>query len=103
MSKPAVGGSSVPMLHTCRDVDDRSRKNLLRRLSLLLIPATTSHTDKHLTSAFGGMMDVPVIATSWFKGDVGNGNLFIGNTCQVTVASKILGVGSIGFTDGENH
>ena len=40
MSKPAVGGSSVPMLHTCRDVDDRSRKNLLRRLSLLLIPAT---------------------------------------------------------------
>ena len=48
-------------------------------------------------------MDMPVVATSWFKGDVGNGNLLIGNTCQVTIASKILGIGSIGFTDGENH
>ena len=80
MSKPAVGGSSVPMLHACRDVDDRSRKNLLRRLSPLLIPATTSHTDKHLTTAFGGMMDMPIVAATRFEGDVGNGNLLIGNT-----------------------
>ena len=37
MSKPAVGGSSVSMLYACRDVDDRSRKNLLLETSLGII------------------------------------------------------------------
>ena len=49
------------------------------------------------------MMDMPIVVATRFESDVGNGNLLIGNTCQVTVASKILGVGSIGFADGENH
>ena len=44
-------------------------------------------------------MDMPIVAATRFESDIGNGNLLIGNTCQVTVASKILGIGSIGFAD----
>src|SRR5574344_2021373 len=93
----------MPMLHTGRYVNDSPRENLLCRLSPFLIPATSSHTDKHLSSAFGGMMNVPVVAATRFEGDIGNGNLFAGNTCQITVSLEILGIGSIGFANGENH
>ena len=48
-------------------------------------------------------MDMPIVVATRFESDVGNRNVLIGNACQVTVASKILGVGSIGFADGENH
>ena len=48
-------------------------------------------------------MDVPVVAAARFEGDIGNGNLLAGNTCQVTVTSEILGIGCIGLSDGENH
>ena len=48
-------------------------------------------------------MDMPIVVATRFESDVGNRNVLIGNAYQVTVASKILGVGSIGFADGENH
>ena len=48
-------------------------------------------------------MDMPIVVATRFESDVGNRNVLIGNACQVTVASKILGVGCIGFADGENH
>ena len=60
MGKPTVGSGSMPMLHTGRYVNDSPWENLLCRLSPFLIPATSGHTDKHLSSALGGMMDVPV-------------------------------------------
>src|SRR5574344_2377497 len=103
MSKPTVGSGSMPMLHTGRNVDDCPWENLLCRLSPFLIPATTGHTDKHLSSALGGMMDVPVVAAARFEGDIGNRNLLAGNTCQITITLEILGIGSIGFAHGENH
>ena len=56
----------------------------LRWLSLFLVPATTRHTDKHLSSALGGVMDVPVVAATRFEGDIGNGNLLVGNLCKIT-------------------
>src|SRR5574344_2915680 len=93
----------MPMLHTGRYVNDSPRENLLCRLSPFLIPATSSHTDKHLSSALGGMMDVPVVAATRFEGDIGNGDLLAGNTCQITIALEILGIGSIGFANREKH
>ena len=103
VGKPTVGSSSVPVLHIGGNVDDCSRENLLRRLSLLLIPASTRHTDKHLSSALGCMMNVPIVAATRFEGNIGNGNLLIGNTCQITVALEIPCIGSIGLANGENH
>ena len=91
MGKPTVGSGSMPMLHTGRYVDYRPREHLLSRLSPFLIPATSSHTDEHLSSALGGMMNVPVVAATRFEGDIGDGNLLIGNSCQITVAFEIEG------------
>ena len=77
------------MFHTGRDVNDRPRENLLSRLSPFLIPASTCHTDKHLSSSPGGLMDVPVVAATRFKGNIDNGDLLVGNLCKITIPFEI--------------
>ena len=49
------------------------------------------------------MMYVPVVAAPGFEGYIGNNNLLAGDACQITITLEILGIGSIGFADGENH
>lgn len=75
VGKPTVGGCSVPVLHVGRNMDDRAWKDLLYRFPRFLIPTSASHTDKHLSAAFSGTVDVPIVAATGFEGDVGNGNL----------------------------
>ena len=43
MCELTVGGSTMPMLDICRDMDDCSRQNRYRRLTLFLIPAATGY------------------------------------------------------------
>ena len=64
MREPAVGCRAMPVLYIGRNVNDRSGQNLYRRFALFLIPAAPGHTDKHLSAAFRGFMDVPVVAAA---------------------------------------
>ena len=75
VGKPTVGSSSVPVLHVGRNMDYCAGENLLCRFSRFLIPTSASHTDEHLSAAFSGTVDVPIVAATGFEGDVGNGNL----------------------------
>ncbi len=101
--KPTVGSCAVPVLHAGGNVDNRAGQNFLRRLALLLVPATARHADEHLTAAPRRAVDMPVVAAAGLEGYVGDGNLLPGNGREVTVASEILGVGRVGFADGEDH
>lgn len=103
MREPAVGCRTMPVLYIGRNVDDRSGQNLYRRFALFLIPAAPGHTDKHLSAAFRGFMDVPVVAAARLESHVGNIHLLTRNRCEVTVAGEILGIRRVGFADGENH
>ena len=103
MREPAVGCRTMPVLYIGRNVNDRSGQNLYRRFALFLIPAAPGHTDKHLSAAFRGFMDVPVVAAARLESHVGNIHLLTRNRCEVTVAGEILGIRRVGFTDGENH
>ncbi len=103
VSEPTVGCCSVPVFHAGGNVDDRAGQNLYRRFAFFLIPATTGHTDKHLSAAFRCFMDVPVVAAARLESHVGNIHLLTRNRCEVTVAGEIFGIRRVGFADGENH
>lgn len=103
MSKPTVFSRTMPVLHVGRDMDDSARQNLLCRLTFLLIPATTSYADQHLTTALGSVMYMPIIAATWFECNISKRNLLLGNKSQVTFALEIFSVSRIRFSDRENH
>lgn len=101
--EPTIGCRTVPMLHAGRNVDDRAGQNLHRRFAFFLIPATSGHTDKHLTTAFRRFMDVPVVAAARLESHVGDIYLLTRNRSEVTVAGEISRIRRVGFADGENH
>lgn len=103
MCKPAVGCRTMPMLHACRNMDNRTGKNLHRRFTLFLIPASSGYTDKHLAAAFCSSVYVPVVAATRLECDIGNVYLLSRNGCKITVANEILRVCRIRFTYRENH
>ena len=77
MAKPAIFLSAMPVLYVSGDFYDIARLKRLSRLSFFLIPTVAFNTNKHLAAAFAGVMNVPVVATCWLKGNVVN--------CQVIV------------------
>ena len=99
--KPAVGCRSVPMLDPSGDVDDVARQHLYGGFALLLIPSASGHAHQHLSSALGGVVDVPVVAAARLEGDVGERYLLGGHTCQIAPAGEVLCVGRVGLADGE--
>ena len=76
---------------------------LLGLLAPLLIVATPGHTDQHLTAALGGVVDVPVVAATGFKGHIEHPHLAGGQGVQIALPHEILGKAIVGRTDGEDH
>ena len=103
MGKPAVGGCAVPVLHIGGDMDHGAGQNLLRGLTLLLIPSAAGDADQHLTATLGGLVDVPVVAAAGLEGDIRHLHLLARDGRQIAVADEILGIGSVGLADGEDH
>ena len=101
--KPAVGLCAVPVPDIGGNHDHAARRETDRRLALLLIPALAGRADEQLAAAPGGVMDVPVVAAARLEGNIVNGNLLAGNSCQLTVAFEILGIGGVWLANGENH
>ncbi len=93
------------MLHPFRDVDDIAGMEGHRRLAPFLIPPFARHADEDLACA---MVDVPVVAASGLKRDVGHGKrgllaalqILRDERSQVTPAGEILGVCRVGLTLG---
>ena len=101
--EPAVLGCSVPVLYVGGDVDDGAGQDLLGRLALLLVPAASGHTDEHLAATLAGVVDVPVVAAAGLECHVGAIHLAAGDWSQVGIADEVLGICSVGLSDGENH
>ena len=85
------------MLRAFRDVDDVSSMKSYGWFAPFLIDALTAHADKYLVCS---VVDVPVVAASWFEGDVGVAldGLFAFhkvlwlNRSEVTLSCEILSV-----------
>ena len=70
MGKPAVGGSSMPMLHVGGDVDNIARAETARGFAPFLIPAFTGHAYEQLSASRSGIVYVPVVAAARLEGDI---------------------------------
>ena len=65
--EPTVLLCSVPMFYAFGNVDDIAWVEGDGRLAPFLIPSLARYADENLAST---MMDVPVVAASWFEGYV---------------------------------
>ena len=79
----------MPMLYTFRNFDNSAFGEQYCRLPPLLIPTAAIYAYKHLHFA---MMDVPIIAATWFKRDIDNVSVI---RCEITSAGKILRIGRV--------
>ena len=70
VGKPTVLFGPVPVLDLCRNGDDRTRGQTLDRLPFLLIPSLSCGADQDLSPTAFRMMDMPVVAAAWLKGDI---------------------------------
>ena len=92
----------MPVLCTFGNVDDVTSMESDGRFAPFLIEAFTAYADKYLVCS---VMNVPVIATTRFKGYIGiiQDSLFAFckvlwlNLCEVTLSCEILGVGIVGI------
>ena len=73
------------------------------RFPFFLIPSASGNTDEHLSSAFCGVVNMPVVAAPRFKGHIGYIDLLPGNGCEVAVAGEVHGICIVRFSDRENH
>ena len=69
MAEPFGGSGTVPMLDAGRNLDDVPRKKFARLFSPGLIIAAAPRRQKDLPAA---VVDVPMIATSRLKCDIGD-------------------------------
>ena len=74
--EPAVGCGSVPVFYVGGNVDDGAGLDFDCGFVFFLLPTVSCYADEHLASALRGVVDVPVITTAGFKGDVGDVHLF---------------------------
>ena len=91
------------MFYVRRNVDDRTGQNLLRGLALLLIPTTTGNAYEHLSAAFRGFMDMPVVAATRLESNVRERNLRVGDTGEIAFALKVFGVCGVRLTNRKYH
>lgn len=105
MGKPAVRLGAVPVLYLRRDDNDRAGRQANSILAFFLIPALAGCADQDLPAAALGMMDMPVVAASRFKGDVRKPHRTFAVLCQrvqIGIADEKLGKGGIGLPLTEN-
>ena len=87
----------MPVLCTFGNVDDVACMKMNGRFAPFLIDALTADADKYLVCS---VMNVPVIATTWFKGYIGialyglftTSKVLWLNLCEVTLSCEILSV-----------
>ena len=104
VAEPAVLFGTVPVFDLCRNGDYCAGFQADGRLALLLIPALSGSADQDLSAALGGMVNVPVVPASRFKGYVCQKNrclLRFSQGFQKRLPDKILGVCVVGSTDAE--
>lgn len=75
MGKPAIRLSAVPMLHIRRNDHCGTFRHADGGLALFLVPAFSGSTHQDLATAAPGVVDMPVIPTSGFKGHIGDPQL----------------------------
>ncbi len=90
VDKPAVLRRAVPVLDVRRDDHNVAGVQLARRLARFLVPAAAAGAEQDLAAAFGGMVDVPVVAAGRLKGHVADGDTLGGEHIEVALADKIL-------------
>lgn len=106
--KPRVFLCAMPVLYALGNVDYVARKELHGRLAPLLIPSFARDADENLAST---VVDMPIIAAAWFKGDIAHGlhrllalgQVFRCQGSQIAVAHEVLGVCRVGLADGEGQ
>src|SRR5699024_3693570 len=76
MREPAVFGSAMPVLDACRDHYCVAFVQLAGFFAPFLIPAAAADAQQHLSAAFVGMMDMPVVAAARLKRHVGDEQSF---------------------------
>lgn len=103
VGKPAVFGSTMPVFHVGRNVDNSTWHYLLCRLAFFLIPPTTTHTYQHLAAACCGMVYMPVVAASRLKGYIGKRYLTRGDAGKITITFEVSSVGCVRLADGKYH
>ena len=70
MLEPTVTSRTMPVLDTLGDVHYIARMKLAGFLTPFLVPAAATDADQHLSAALAGMMDMPVVPGTGFKGDI---------------------------------
>lgn len=73
----------MPVLDACRNVDHVAGIQLPGGLSPFLIAAPPGGTEQDLTTAGFGVVDVPVVPASRFKGDMVDPDLIGGERRQI--------------------
>ncbi len=94
MAEPAIPFGPMPVLHSGRDRNDHTGDQAYRLLAFLLIPSAACRADQQLSSASFGVMNVPVIAASGFKGDICQEYRTLAGfrqRIQIGIPDKILG------------
>ena len=72
MGKPAIRLSAVPMLHIRRNDHCGTFRHADGELALFLVPAFSRGAHQDLATAATGVVDMPVIPASGFKGHIGD-------------------------------
>ena len=88
--EPAVFGSAMPVLDACRDHYCVAFVQLAGFFAPFLIPAAAADAQQHLSAAFVGMMDMPVVAAARFKRHVGDEQSFAEHRIQIALTDEIL-------------
>lgn len=78
MAEPAVLGRAMPVLYTSGNIDHAAWMECLGLPAPFLIPAAAVSAEQDLPAAFGRMVNMPVVAAPWFKGDIRKENSFLG-------------------------
>jgi len=103
MREPAIRCCAVPVLYANRDIYHIAGAQLLCRFAPFLIVTSSGHTDEDLSAAAFGVMNVPVVAATGFKGHIVNTDLLRRKRCEIALPDKIFRKGVIGCTDGKYH
>lgn len=103
MREPTIRRSSVPMLHTGRDINCIAGEKFHRFFSPFLIITSATHAHKYLTAAFGSLVYVPIITATGFESNVRNGNTFCHDRCEIALTDEIFGVRIVRFADRKNN
>ena len=103
MREPAVLLSPMPVFYPGRNLHNITRLHSLCRFTFFLIPAFSVYADKNLSTAFGCMMNMPVIPASRFKGDIADCECLSrsGQYIQIGLTDKILRIGIVRLSPSE--